>query len=153
MKLEDYLDEEFKLLGVEVRVRHLLPDKYVKGAVSAVTIATVGNIDLNRVMWNWRDPNVYNRRMAYIMCSRISEVYPGVAVCRTPKSKKTRRIIAKGRLLKALRAERQMTDTSCLRVHCSICGAGVCVPVKESVECQKCGHKIPPVFVVKSEET
>ena len=116
MKLEDYLDEEFKLLGVEVKVRHLLPDKYVKGGVSAVTLASVERIDVDKLTdmlddveadYHYGMPWTKQISMKYSMIPKIRSLgYRGFAVCGTPKSKKTRRIIAKGRLLKALRAAR-----------------------------------------------
>ena len=116
MNLEEYLDEEFGLLGVDVRVRHLLPDRYVKGHVSAVTFAYVNPIDeeqitdvldMIEVEYEYGIPWTRNRSMRQAMIPEIRALgYRGFAVCGTPKSKKTRRIIAKGRLLKVLRKER-----------------------------------------------
>lgn len=113
MNLEDYLDEEFGLLGVAVRVRHLLPTKYVPGAVSAVTFAYVDSIDedlieshLNEIdaEYEYGIPWTRNRSMVEAMIPAIRSLgYRGFVVCGTPKSRKLRRIIAKGRLLKVLR--------------------------------------------------
>jgi hypothetical protein len=117
MDLETWLDEEFKLLGVEVKVRHLLPDKYVKGSanagISVVTVAYVDDIDVVKIttlltgieIACYRDSP--NGGKASEMRDSLAYIgYPGVAVCETPKSKRIRRIMSKGRLLKALRAER-----------------------------------------------
>ena len=116
MKLEEYLDEEFGLLGVNVHVRHLLPDQYVKGHVSAVTFAYVDPIDEERITesldmieeeYEYGIPWTRNRTMKQTMIPEIRSLgYRGFAVCGTPKSKKIRRIMAKGKLLKQLRKER-----------------------------------------------
>ena len=116
MKLEEYLDEEFRLLGVDVRVRHLLPNQYIPGAVSAVTFAYVNLINEERITdvldmiekeYEYGIPWTRKQSMEQAMIPEIRALgYRGFVVCGTPMSKKTRRIIAKGRLLKAMRAER-----------------------------------------------
>jgi hypothetical protein len=158
MDLETWLDEEFKLLGVEVKVRHLLPDKYVKGSanagISVVTVAYVDDIDVVKIttlltgieIACYRDsPNggkASEMRVHWIpwrSCVRNSQeqAHPQDHV---------KRQAAQGSSC----GEVRMTgETTCLCVHCPICGAGVCAPVKESVECPKCGHKIPPSICCK----
>ena len=117
LSLEDYLAEEFKLLNVNVRVRHILPDRYVRDipcqSVSAVTVAYIGHLPEGKIrdilsdveLLCWRDP-IRASTMIDEIYMRLNVLgFPGVAVCTTPKSKLVRRIISEGKLLKALRAE------------------------------------------------
>ena len=114
LSLEEYLDEEFKLLGVVPHVRHLYPICDVVGLPRAVTIASITPINVetmesvisaiecgHRRMGSPRSPS-----MAIYMKQQLeADGCAGIAVCdyRDQFSRKRGRLISKGRLLKALR--------------------------------------------------
>ena len=118
LSLEDYLDEEFRLLGVEPYIYHIQPiEPLPHGAVRAVTIASVAAINVEAVrgdltsieMLYWRLGRRRSQSIASFMKQQLEgDGYAGIAICdyRDQFSRKRGRIIAKGRLLKALRKER-----------------------------------------------
>ena len=111
MKLEDYLDEEFKLLGVTPHITHLrLPED------SYFTVVTVAS------KFQMAYPDVFTRLSVILanahvkkrsdlgtyLIQEFDKCENGVALCHhlDQFNRERGRIIAKGRLLKALRAAR-----------------------------------------------
>ena len=121
LSLEEYLDEEFWLLGVELYIYHIQPiEPHPHGAVRAVTIASVAAINVEAVrsslfsieMLYWRLGRRRSQSIASFMKQQLEQQLEadgcaGIAVCdyRDQFSRKRGRIIAKGRLRKVLRAE------------------------------------------------
>ena len=116
MKLEEYLDTEYRLLGLHLRIRHFLPEPYVhntaKHGISAVTIvsptpineeAVIHALDLSELRSYLSDSTLTEKQAEIIKHLRKDFGHYGIAVTTTPKPKRLRRIIAKGRLLKYIR--------------------------------------------------
>lgn len=114
LSLEEYLDEEFKLLGVVPHVRHLYPICDVVGLPRAVTIASIDPINIESMQYAISAIEILYGRMGSKQSRSVSSFMKqqleadgcaGIAVCdyRDQFSRKRGRLISKGRLLKALR--------------------------------------------------
>lgn len=119
MKLEDYLDEEFKLLGVTVRGTIATPE-HKRSFPTVVTIVTTFKlndatveaalIDCEIGYWKYKRYRIQSLE-SYVKQTLETMFQPsGIAVCdhRDQFDPELGSIIAKGRLLKALRARRFM---------------------------------------------
>lgn len=114
---EDYLAEEFGLLGVKPHITHLKQDP---GCVySVVTVASPKyelEGDLNTVLWKiYLEGAIESKTgsaLDALIVKRFAEFGCGVAPCHAGDnfSRKRGRIMSKGRLFKLLRAEMLRMD-------------------------------------------
>lgn len=117
MNLEEYLDEEYRLLRVTPYVCHIQPLNQIPGRPRAVTIVTTYQINKEAVRRGLQSIETNHRRSgppyqqslaSYTKESLEMDGCAGVAVCdyRDQFNRQRGRIIAKGRLFKLLRKER-----------------------------------------------
>ena len=112
-KTEKKLDEEFEKLGIKTRVYHFINIPLF----NAVTVVTPDNRtygDIKNIVLKSRQPEFYLRQHAEYLLSKLAGLpdLHGVAICdiRDQFDRKLGRIIAKGRLLKQLKKEREEFD-------------------------------------------
>lgn len=111
MKLEDYLDEEFKLLGVTPHITHLkLPEDSYFPVVTVASKFQMAYPDVSKRLWVIL-ANAHTKKRSdrgTYLIQEFNKCENGVALCHhlDQFNRKRGRIIAKGRLLKALRAAR-----------------------------------------------
>ena len=115
LSLQDYLVEEFKLLGVKPHVCHIRPIRDVAGLPRAVTIASVDPINIESMQYAISAIEILYGRMGSKQSQSVASFMKqqleadgcaGIAICdyRDQFSRKRGRLISEGRLLMALRS-------------------------------------------------